>query len=117
MASSLVSSTPPPSITVFNCIRNLNQLRKQNHVSIAWISGHAGVHGIEVADYVAKSGSKSKILYMVLNFLLQSRMPAVLARLRTGPQIDGNLCGMNGRTLEDDGVCWLDVFTTNNTSP
>ena len=25
------------SITVFNCIRNLNQLRKQNHVSIVWI--------------------------------------------------------------------------------
>ena len=25
------------SITVLNCIRNLNQLGKQNHVSIAWI--------------------------------------------------------------------------------
>ena len=48
------------SITLLNCIRNLNQLRKQNHVSIAWIPGHAGVHGNEVADYVAKSGSKSK---------------------------------------------------------
>ena len=24
-------------ITVFNCIRNLNQLGKQNHVSIVWI--------------------------------------------------------------------------------
>ena len=47
------------SITVLNCIRNLNQLGKQNHVSIAWIPGHAGVHGNEVADYVAKSGSKS----------------------------------------------------------
>ena len=49
------------SITVLNCIRNLNQLGKQNHVSIAWILGHAGVYGNEVADYVAKSGSKSKI--------------------------------------------------------
>ena len=49
------------SITVLNCIRNLNQLGKQNHVSIAWIPGHAGVHGNEVADYVAKSGSKSKM--------------------------------------------------------
>ena len=49
------------SITVLNCIRNLNQLGKQNHVSIAWIPGHAGVHGNEVADYLAKSGSKSKI--------------------------------------------------------
>ena len=49
------------SITVFNCIKNLDQLGKQNHVNIAWIPGHAGVHGNEVADYVAKSGSKSKI--------------------------------------------------------
>ena len=48
------------SITVFNCIRNLNQLGKQNHVSIAWMD-HAEVHGNEVADYLAKSGSKSKI--------------------------------------------------------
>ena len=31
------------SITVFNCIRNLSQLGKQNHVSIAWIPGHAWV--------------------------------------------------------------------------
>ena len=49
------------STTVFNCIRNLNQLGKQNHVSIAWISGHAGVHGNEVTDYVDKSRSKSRI--------------------------------------------------------
>ena len=33
---------------------------KQNHVSIAWIPGHAGVYGNEVADYPAKSGSKSE---------------------------------------------------------
>ena len=31
------------SITVLNCITNLNQLSEQNHVSIAWIFGHAGV--------------------------------------------------------------------------
>ena len=49
------------SITVFNCITNLIQLGKQNHVGIAWIPGHAGVHGNEVADNVAKSESKSKI--------------------------------------------------------
>ena len=47
------------SITVFNGIRNLNQSGKQNHVGIAWIPGHAGVHGNEVADYVTKSESKS----------------------------------------------------------
>ena len=49
------------SIIVLNCIRSLIQLGKQNHVSIAWISGHAGVHDNKVADYVAKSKSKSKI--------------------------------------------------------
>ena len=49
------------SITVLNCIRNLNQLGKQNHVSIAWIRDHAGIHGSEVEDYLAKSGSKSKM--------------------------------------------------------
>ena len=36
------------SITVLNCIRNLNQLGKQNHVSIEGFPGHAGVHGNEV---------------------------------------------------------------------
>ena len=33
------------SLTVVNCFRNLNQLGKQNHVIIAGIPGHAGVHG------------------------------------------------------------------------
>ena len=84
------------SITVLNCIRNLNQLGKQNHVSIEGFPGHAGVHGNEVADYVAKSGSKSKMHGP--EPLLQSRMPVVLARLRTDPQIDGNLGGINRKT-------------------
>ena len=37
---------------------------------------------------------------MVLTFycFLQSRMPAVLALLQTGTHVDGNLCGMNGKT-------------------
>ena len=48
-------------ITVLNCIRRINQFCKQNHVSIAWIPAHAKIHGNEVADYLAKSGSKSKM--------------------------------------------------------
>ena len=47
------------SITELNCIRNLNQLGTQNHVSVAWIPGHARVHGNEVADYLAKSRSNA----------------------------------------------------------
>ena len=65
----------------------LNELGKQNYVSIAWISGHAEVHGNEVADYLAKSESKSKM--HCPEPLLQYRMP-VLARLRIDPQINGN---------------------------
>ena len=49
------------SIAELNCIRNLNQLAKQNLVSIAWIPGHAGLHSNVVADYAAKPRSKSKI--------------------------------------------------------
>ena len=56
----LIKSTVT-SITLFKCIRNLNQLGKQNHVSFAWIPGHAVIHGNEVANYVAKSASKLKI--------------------------------------------------------
>ena len=48
------------SVTALNCIRNLN-LGRQNHVSISWIPGHAGVYGNKVVDYVTKSGSKSKM--------------------------------------------------------
>ena len=48
------------SITLLNFIRNLNSLGKQNHVSIAWTPGHAGVYGKKVADDVPTSRSKSK---------------------------------------------------------
>ena len=57
---SLIKCTVTSS-TVLNCTRNPNQLCKQNHVSIAWILVHAGVHGNEVIDCLAKSGSKSKM--------------------------------------------------------
>ena len=49
------------SITLLKCVRNLNQLDKENHVSIAWIPGREGVHDNEVAGYLTKSGSKSKM--------------------------------------------------------
>ena len=87
------------SITVLNCIRNLNQLGKHNHVSIAWIPGHAGALGNDVADYVAKSGSKSK-KHSPEPFITISYVSCVstVKDCWNGPQIDENLCGMNGRT-------------------
>ena len=69
------------SITVLNCIKNLNQVGKQNHVSPDWIAGLAGVHGNEVEDYLA--GSKSKIHDP--DTVITVRNPVVLVWLRTGP--------------------------------
>ena len=83
-------------ITVFNCIRNLNQLGNQNHVSIAWVSGHAGVHGNEVADYLAKSRSKSK-MHGPEPFITVPYASCV-STVNDWSTIDGNLCGMNERT-------------------
>ena len=54
------------SITVLNWTRSLNQLGKQNHVKIAWIPGHAGVHGKEVAGrawYGMENGMERKFQY------------------------------------------------------
>ena len=52
------------SITVLNCIRNLNQLGKQNHVRIEGFPGHARVHGNEVADYVANQDLNQKCMVL-----------------------------------------------------
>ena len=81
---------------MLNCIRNLNQLGKQNHVSIAWIPDHAGVHGNEVADYVVKSGSKSK-LHGLEPFSTVPRASCVGA-VRDWSTYNGNLCGINAKT-------------------
>ena len=53
---------------------------------------------------------------MVLNLLLESRMTAVLVRLRTGPQMEIYV-EWTKELFEDEEVCRVDVFSTNNTSP
>ena len=78
------------SIAVLNCIRNLNQFGKQNHVSIVWIPKQAGVHGNQAANYLAKLGSKSEI-HGPEPFITVPYASCVFARLRPGPQIDRNL--------------------------
>ena len=90
------------SITVLNCIRNLNQLGKQNHVSIAWIPGHAEVHGNEGGDYLAKSGSKSK-MHGPEPFITVPYASCV-STVKDWPQIDRNLCAVEQteKTLEGE---------------
>ena len=41
------------SNTVISCIKNLNIFSKDNHVTIAWTSGHTGIQGNEKADILA----------------------------------------------------------------
>ena len=45
------------SSTVLSCIKHLNKLGEDNHVTVAWTPGHTGIHGNEKADTLAKSGS------------------------------------------------------------
>ena len=37
--------------------RNLNELGKRNRVHIRWVKAHIGIHGNEIADFLAKRGS------------------------------------------------------------
>ena len=45
------------SSTVLSCIKHLNKLGEDNHVTVAWTPGHTGIHGNEKVDTLAKSGS------------------------------------------------------------
>ena len=42
---------------IWECIEALNDLTNQNSVSLTWVSAHAGIHGNEQADKLAKQAS------------------------------------------------------------
>ena len=47
-------------ITVKNCLENLTKLaEKDNKIVVSWIPGHRGYEGNELADLLAKMGTKS----------------------------------------------------------
>ena len=45
------------SETVDKCINALNELGKTNRIHLRWVKAHVGIHGNEVADFLAKKGS------------------------------------------------------------
>jgi hypothetical protein len=45
------------STLVEKCHRRLNALSTENTVKVKWVRGHAGTHGNEVADQLAKEGA------------------------------------------------------------
>lgn len=53
--------TTANSRTVLDCITQLNALGASNKLSVLWIPGHAGHPGNELADALAKAGSKGSL--------------------------------------------------------
>ena len=45
------------SDTVEKCINALNALGKDNQIHLRWVKAHVGIHGNEIADFLAKKGS------------------------------------------------------------
>ena len=45
------------SDTVEKCLTALNELGIKNKVHLRWVKAHAGIHGNEIADYLAKRSS------------------------------------------------------------
>ena len=45
------------SDTVDKCLKALNALGKHNGIHLRWVIAHVGIHGNEIADFLAKKGS------------------------------------------------------------
>ena len=45
------------SDTVEKCLNALNALGKDNGIHLRWVKAHVGIHGNEIADFLAKKGS------------------------------------------------------------
>ena len=45
------------SDTVQKCLNALNALAKDNGIHLPWVKAHVGIHGNEIADFLAKKGS------------------------------------------------------------
>jgi len=52
-----LAKTTTESSVVWDCMLALNKLGESTKITLAWVPGHQGIHGSEVADGLAKLGT------------------------------------------------------------
>ena len=73
-----LASGNPEDFTLRNLIQSLNSLTSRTTAVLQWIPAHTGIHGHEVADQLAKEGSKkqqhkSKFSYQEAKKLIRNK--------------------------------------------
>ena len=63
-----LASGNPEDYTLRNLIQSLNSLTSRTTAVLPWIPAHTGIHGNEVADQLAKEGSKKQQLKFKLSY-------------------------------------------------
>ena len=90
-----LASGNPEDYTLRNVIQSLNSLTSRTTVVLQWIPAHTGIHGNEVADQLAKEGSKkkqpkSKLSYQEAKTLIRNKRLSDFKHINGGynPQQD-----------------------------
>ena len=84
-----LASGNPEDYTLRNLIQSLNSMTSRTTAVLQWIPAHTGIHGNEVADQLAKEGSKkqqpkSKLSYQEAKTLIRNKRLADFKHINEG---------------------------------